>query len=544
MLQACAASPPRIVAIAPTRDAKEVAANQEIRITFDRAMDRAAVEGHFDLKPPLVGCTDAARCRFVWTNETMVFVHPGVNFALATAYTVFLHAGYADSRGSRNNLEHSWSFLTESPPALERVDPADRANGVAPERNIILSFSHQMDASTMRGAIALTPETPFVLRRRPGDDALQFEVIPLALLQPNTTYTLSVEGARDRHQNLMLGRVQSRFTTGPMTLSRRLGYLVGQRGQPPFGVAVVEPRPDAFLGQATPKLVYMLTDSDRATQALLRFDWAPDANRLLVIRAPRGSTEGRLVVVAVRSGLVQDLGIDGSDASWSPDGSSIVYLSRGDLHRYRLDRQVDVPLTNDGLARTPFSFSPDGKSVAYASDDATGAPHLWILNLELRARTRPLGLTDPADRPAWSPDGQRIAFRRLTAGGPQLWVYDLAGTYQKAAPLDVSSIAWLNDNSTVIVGVGGRSDSTLYRVSIFAPSESGGLVKVTGTRDAPNGSSPSAPVYDRRVGFTGIRDGIPQIFVMNADGSRPQQLTNWEADFPYTGDAPAWSPAA
>jgi Tol biopolymer transport system component len=67
------------------------------------------------------------------------------------------------------------------------------------------------------------------------------------------------------------------------------------------------------------------------------------------------------------------------------------------------------------------------------------------------------------------------------------------------------------------------------------------VVKVTGTRDAPNGLSPATPLYDRRVAFVGLVDELPQIFVMNGDGSRPQALTQWEADFPYTGLAPNWT---
>ena len=37
-------------------------------------------------------------------------------------------------------------------------------------------------------------------------------------------------------------------------------------------------------------------------------------------------------------------------------------------------------------------------------------------------------------------------------------------------------------------------------------------------------------------------DHLPQVYVMNGDGSRPQQLTGWEADYPYTGQAPNWVP--
>jgi Tol biopolymer transport system component len=70
----------------------------------------------------------------------------------------------------------------------------------------------------------------------------------------------------------------------------------------------------------------------------------------------------------------------------------------------------------------------------------------------------------------------------------------------------------------------------------------GGVVKVTGSKEAPNGSTPNTPAYDRRIAFVGQLDQRPQIYVMNGDGSRPQQLTDWEADYPYTGDGPNWVP--
>jgi Tol biopolymer transport system component len=190
------------------------------------------------------------------------------------------------------------------------------------------------------------------------------------------------------------------------------------------------------------------------------------------------------------------------------------------------------------------ALSPDGKSVAYSTVDVQGVNHLWILNLDLRTRYRPIGLDDPADHPAWSPNGTKLAFRRLTAAGPELWVYDLSASgtnaYRRGGPLDITGAAWLNDNSTLIAATGQGATAALYRVNIFSAAEAGGVIKVTGGKDAPNGSNPNAPAYDRRVGFVGQVDGLPQIYVMNGDGSRPQQLTEWEGDYPYTGQAPNW----
>ena len=544
-LAACTINPPRIVAIVPGQGAQEVATNQEVRITFDRAMNHDSVERRFVLTPTLDACSGSKQCHFAWNSNSLVYIHDQVNFELSTTYTVSLHGGYADSSGQTNTLEHSWRFTTEGRPTLTSVDPRDNASAVAPDRNIMLNFSRPMQPDTLRTAIQLTPDTPFLVRTRPGGDRSQFEVIPLTVLKPNQSYTVSIDGALDTHQNSTYGRIESRFTTGGLSLSRKVGYLIGQRGEPAFGVAIVDPHPDSFLQRSTPKILFGLSAEERQASALLSFDWSPDGRRLVLVLAPKGAAEGRLEIVTVAGNQVTSLGVSGSEVLWSPDGSSIVYLSHGNLRRYLVATALDVSITDEGTVQSPIAISPDGTSIAYSAADSQGISHLWIRNLALLTRFRPIGLDDPGDHPAWSPDGNKLAFRRITSSGPELWVYDLTASgssaYRRAGPLDLAGAAWLNDNSTVIAGVGTGSGGVLYRVNIFAAGEAGGLVKVTGGKDAPNGSEPAAPTYDRRVSFVGTVDGVPQVFLMNGDGSRPQQLTEWEIDFPYTGQAPNWS---
>ena len=544
---ACALNPPRIVAISPGRDATGVATNQEIRIGFDRAMNHDSVESRFELLPRLPGCEAPSRdCHFAWVNNSLVYLHSHANFEVSTGYTVRLKSGYADASGQANTLDHSWHFSTEGRPSLAGVDPPDNSVAVAPDRNIVLTFSRPMRADSIQAAIQLAPDTPFLIRARPGADTAQFEVIPRSLLQPNQSYTLSVDRPLDVHGNAIFGRVQSRFKTGSVSLSRKIGYLIAERDQPAFGVAEVDPHPDAFLMRSTPKIVWQLSERAIVTDAILSFDWSPDGRRLAAVDALRGAQEGRLQVVDVPTGQVITLGIMASDVFWSPDGS-IIYLGGGTLHRYRLNTLEDTPLTEpaDGRVVAPITFSPDGKSIAYSAIDPKAVNHVWILNVDLRTRFRPPGLDDPGDHPAWSPDGSRLAFRRLVAGAPALWIYDLSssgdGAYRRAAALDVAGAAWLNDNSTLIAATGSGASGSLYRVNIFSAAEAGGVVRVTGQKEAPNGSLPATPAYDRRVAFVGVVDELVQIFVMNGDGSRPQELTTWEADFPYTGSAPNWT---
>ena len=546
LVAGCALNPPRIVSISPNREVADVPSNQPITITFDRPMNHGSVEQRFSLSPMPSGCQDPHNCRYAWTGNTFMFIHAHANFALTTLYTVSMHAGYADASGQQNTLEHVWHFTTERPPALSTVDPADGSTAVAPDRNLILTFSRPMRADSLAAAVTLTPDTPFLLRTRPGGDTSQFEIVPTTVLQANQGYTISVDRPIDVHGNLLTGRIQTRFRTGSLSLSRKIGYLMGQRGQPAFAIGMVDPHPDAFLGRSTPKQLYGLSLQSQATDGLLAFDWSPDGRRLAVVDAPRDAQTGPIELVDVATGTAVRPGISGSDVYWSPDGT-ILYLSAGVIHRFSPSTLADAELTDsaDGPVIPPLALSPDGKSVAYSTVDVQGN-HLWIMNLDLRTRYRPVGLDDPADHPSWSPNGTKLAFRRVTSSGPQLWIYDLsasgASTYRQAGALDITGSAWLNDNSTLFAATGAGSSAALYRINIFSAGETGGVVKVTGAKDAPNGSAPSTPAYDRRIGFVSQVDDLPQIFVMNGDGSRPVQLTQWEADYPYTGAAPNWIP--
>jgi Tol biopolymer transport system component len=77
------------------------------------------------------------------------------------------------------------------------------------------------------------------------------------------------------------------------------------------------------------------------------------------------------------------------------------------------------------------SFSPDSKQIAFINA-VDGVPQVWIKNLD---QGEPVQITfgnDPANRPRWSPTGDRIVYVRRSQGTSGIWsVSPEGGTPQK-----------------------------------------------------------------------------------------------------------------
>jgi Tol biopolymer transport system component len=119
--------------------------------------------------------------------------------------------------------------------------------------------------------------------------------------------------------------------------------------------------------------------------------------------------------------------------SLSPDGALVVYQSRAsgnwDIYQQRVGGEKGFNLTEDSTVDdTQPAFSPDGESIAFRSERDGGGIFLMGATGESVRR-----LTDFGFNPSWSPDGQSISFATegvsdpLTRGATsQIWTIAVA----------------------------------------------------------------------------------------------------------------------
>ena len=242
----------------------------------------------------------------------------------------------------------------------------------------------------------------------------------------------------------------------------------------------------------------------------------------------------------------------------------IVFISdrTGNPEVWIMDRSGgnQAQLTNTLDIEGSPKLSPGGSQIAFERwTSSSFNPRIWVMNADGTNQHQVTAARTPnpdagvvlSDRlPAWSPDGTKLAFVRegifvdtgiLTMNVDGSDPHVLVASPQ---PDRIDGFAWSPDGTRFAHSFDyvGQSGSHI----IVANVDGSGSFELTAPPPGPP-HLPFTPTFDAkpawspdsaRVAFVGqlTVDGATGIWVINADGSNPLQLTQ------DGGDAPSWSP--
>ena len=130
--------------------------------------------------------------------------------------------------------------------------------------------------------------------------------------------------------------------------------------------------------------------------------------------------------------------ISGEYPVWSPDGSSIVFLSAEEglpsLYRMAPDGSGLLRLTKERSASVP-AWSRDGKRIAVGLEGAGKKMAIYSMNPDGSGIVALTSHQTNDQYPAWSPDGQHLAFVSQRDGNQEVYVMNSDGTGQKRLTL-------------------------------------------------------------------------------------------------------------
>jgi len=260
--------------------------------------------------------------------------------------------------------------------------------------------------------------------------------------------------------------------------------------------------------------------------------WSPDGSRILYeSRGISGVSDGAYVFDPDSAGL-WIINADGTDprlllqawgvyADWSPGGEWIAFEADKQIHKGRfvgseLDTTSLVQLTSEGRNYFP-TWSPDGEWISYDSDSSDPQAPYQIWKMRSDGTDRVNVSHSSARMPDWSPDGQWIVHMRYVDLDGEIFSMDASG----------DSLVQLTANRRSVRHPKYSPDGTL-----IAFQSDGGIWVMGADGDAPrkiaNGYEPSWSPNGEKIAFSRPSDDPKlngTIWIMNADGTNLRQLT-------------------
>jgi len=275
--------------------------------------------------------------------------------------------------------------------------------------------------------------------------------------------------------------------------------------------------------------------------------WSPDGKYLAVADSgsPNGSRVG-LFFVSVESGEMRDSGIELPapyivGPAFSPDGKYLAFVSGSGF----LSNDIYVAPASGGKARPLTSlhahirapaWTSNGKELVFSSNHQ-GLDTLWRVALTA-GDPEPLSIAaDDARQVTISARGNRLAFLRYKVDN-NIWEEPAFATGHRQ-PLKL--IASTREDASPAFSPDGQriafASNRSGRFEIYICGSDGTNPAQLTSMKAPDTGTPAWSPDGKRIAFDSRLEGHSDIFVINAEGGSPHRLTTE----PYDNELPSWS---
>jgi len=192
------------------------------------------------------------------------------------------------------------------------------------------------------------------------------------------------------------------------------------------------------------------------------------------------------------------------------------------------DQVLQAALGAPGIGATRVLFVKEGKVYQIDQD---GAEMKLVSSTDRQAMS-----------PSWASDGRRFAYMEFQAGHGQLFVQEMATGRRKQVATTGRALdftpAFAPDAQTLIFSRATEEGTDLYTVNL---KDDCCLRRLTVGRFSDN-LSPTFSPDGQRIAFVSTRPGLPQIYVMAADGTDQQLFAPFDYGVTGSSNAPEWSP--